>query len=111
MLLGLSCMNFRIDLSGAESDHLHYLQTNRLYSTELTSDVKRITLVRIAKGFVGYVQFRQLKTLMFTNRWMCNLFNTKVHENRCHVIYDFVNWSQKFEFDNSNHIFYDFLFE
>lgn len=110
MLLAKCYANFCIDLCGA-SNHLHYLRSNWFYLTELTSDVERITLVRVAERLVGYVQFRKLKTITFVSRWLCNLFNTNVNESKYDVIYDFVNWNQKFEFDNSNCIFYDFFFE
>ena len=106
-----SCETFYIWLSGTSgSDHLYYLQNNNLQFSWMTRDLKKITLVRCGTALCGYIQFRKEKRNTYIYDWVWNVLNIK-KGIELNPIIDFNSWYQKFLFDHSNKIFYEFLYE
>ena len=103
---------FYIWLSGTSgSDHLHYLQNNKLQWSKMTRDLKKITLIRCGgTALCGYIQFRKEKRNTFIYDWVWNVLNIR-KDIRVFPILDFISWYQKFLFDHSNETFYEFLYE
>ena len=104
-------MKIFVTIVGGFDNQLGYLQSNEIFSTCMTKDLKQMTFVKHGNRLIGHINFHKKKSNDFVSELVKEIFNTYFVTNySVYPLYDYHNWVQKFQFDFVNCIFYYFLF-